>query len=123
MLADNMDYEFFSIEQDPVLFICQETGEQGIDEIFVFNLDELRRRCGFPFIITSGFRSENHSIEAKKKKPGEHNRGAADIYCTNSMKRYTILKHAFDMGFSGIGIDGEFIHIDRRKSMPVCWVY
>lgn len=118
-----MNYEYFSIESDPILFICQETGEEGIDDVFLFYLDELRRRCGFPFTITSGFRSDRHSIEAKKDKPGEHNRGAADIWCTDGSKRYTILKHAFDMGFTGIGVDGDFIHVDRRKAIPVCWPY
>ncbi len=117
-----MNYKYFSIEQDPILFICQETGEQGIDPDFVLDLDELRRRCGFAFIITSGFRSDRHSIEAKKDKPGEHNRGAADIYCEDSAKRYIILKHAFAMGFSGIGVDGVFIHVDKRISTERCWV-
>ncbi len=116
-------YEFFSIENDPVLFICQETDEQGIDPDFVYDLDELRRRCEFPFIITSGFRSERHHIEAEKDEPGEHNRGAADVYCEDSEKRYIILKNAFAMGFSGIGVDGAFIHVDKRKTMNRCWTY
>ena len=29
-------------------------------------VDELRDRCGFPFVITSGYRSPQHPIEAKK---------------------------------------------------------
>jgi len=118
-----MTYEYFSIEQDPVLFICQETSEQGIDPNFVESLDELRRRCGFPFIITSGFRSEHHSIEVLKDEPGEHNKGAADIWCINSHKRYIILSHAFEMGFAGIGVDGDFIHVDKRTTTLRCWVY
>lgn len=118
-----MSYTYFSIEQDPILFICQETGEQGIDPDFVADVDEWRGRCGFAFIITSGFRSDRHSIEAKKDKPGEHNRAAADVYCEDSNKRYIMLKHAFEMGFSGIGIDGEFIHVDKRITTERCWVY
>ena len=39
---------------------------------FLQKLDALREVCGFPFIITSGYRSPNHSIEAAKAKPGTH---------------------------------------------------
>ena len=46
-------------------------------------VDELRDRCGFPFVITSGYRSPQHPIEAKKDVPGTHAQGiAADIKIT-----------------------------------------
>ena len=87
-------------------------------------VDELRDRCGFPFVITSGYRSPQHPIEAKKDVPGTHSQGiAADIKITNSAQRYTIIKEALSMGFAGVGAAGDFIHVDTRGSAPVIWTY
>ncbi len=51
-------------------FVCQYTGTNKIKDEFIEKLDELREACGFPFIITSGYRSPSHPIEAKKKNCG-----------------------------------------------------
>lgn len=105
-------------------FACSETGENLIEDGFVHRLDELRERCGFPFIITSGYRSPLHSIEAAKSAPGQHTTGrAADIAVNGGVQRYTLLREAFDMGFSGIGVHRDFIHIDERLAQPVSWPY
>ena len=91
---------------------------------FLERLDELRHRCGFPFIITSGYRSPKHSIERRKSKPGTHAQGiAADIKVSGGDQRYTIQKHAYQMGFNGIGVHKTFIHVDDRDSTPVSWPY
>ena len=71
-----MNFKYFNLSD----FNCQETGENEMDLDFIRDLDELREACGFPFIVTSGYRSPSHSIEAKKEKPGMHAHGiAADI--------------------------------------------
>lgn len=107
-------------------FDCQETGENAMDEGFLYALDDLREECGFPFVITSGYRSTEHSIEANKSEPGPHSRGiAADIACTSSSKRHTIVQLALEMGcFTGIGIHSDFIHLDMDdRYVDVMWVY
>ena len=105
-------------------FNCQETGENKMCPKFLERLDELRHRCGFPFIITSGYRSPQHSIERRKSKPGTHAQGiAADIKVSGGNQRYTIQKHAYQMGFNGIGVHKTFIHVDDRNSTPVSWPY
>jgi hypothetical protein len=53
-------------------FDCQETGENEMNEDFLIKLDDLRHECGFPFIVTSGYRSPQHSIEKRKVKAGTH---------------------------------------------------
>jgi uncharacterized protein YcbK (DUF882 family) len=53
-------------------FDCQETGENEMNEDFLIKLDDLRHECGFPFIVTSGYRSPQHSIEMRKVKAGTH---------------------------------------------------
>ena len=106
-------------------FDCQETGNNEMSEEFLWALDSLRHACGFPFIITSGYRDpEGHSIEKAKSKPGTHARGiAADIKINNGNEAYQIIKHAQEMGFNGIGVAKTFIHVDIRGSMPVIWSY
>ena len=91
---------------------------------FLGKLDALRNYCGLPFIITSGYRSPSHSLEAIKEIPGTHAQGiAADIKITNSAHRYSLIKAALEHGFTGIGVAGDFIHLDIRGSLPVMWTY
>ena len=105
-------------------FDCQETGNNEMSEEFLEKLDELRHKCGFPFIITSGYRDPTHSIEARKAKAGTHARGiASDIRINNGNEAYDIIKNAQSMGFNGIGVAKSFIHVDIRKGMPVIWSY
>ena len=91
-------------------------------------LDLLRARCGFPFVITSGYRSPNHPIESRKEKAGTHAQGiAADIKVSTTQQRYTLVEEAIKMGFGGIGIHSVFVHIDMRNvadsNSPVMWLY
>jgi hypothetical protein len=98
----NEDLDYFTREE----FACQYTGENEISDRLLLKLDLLRARCGFPFVITSGYRSEDHPIEAKKEKAGTHAQG---------------------MGFSGIGVASSFVHVDIRdldgNESPVMWTY
>jgi zinc D-Ala-D-Ala carboxypeptidase len=105
-------------------FDCQHTGENQMEQAFLEKIDALREYCGFPFVITSGYRSPSHPLEAVKEIPGTHAQGiAADIKTTNSAHRYTIIKGALEHGFTGIGVAGDFIHVDTRGSIPVIWTY
>lgn len=120
------EYKYFKIED----FDCQASGNNEMDPAFIHKLDQLRDACGFPFIITSGYRDpELHPIEAAKQKkpggkPGQHSYGiAADIMVNGGSQRMTIVKHAAALGFTGIGIHKKFIHVDTRKSTPMLWGY
>tara|TARA_R100000541_G_scaffold1618_1_gene6408 strand:- start:2081 stop:2437 length:357 start_codon:yes stop_codon:yes gene_type:complete len=114
------EYKYFKIED----FDCQETGENGMDESFIRALDHLREACGFPFNITSGYRSEEHSVE--KRKPnggGMHTKGiASDIKVSGGAQRLSIVKHASAMGMS-VGVAKTFVHVDTRKTEQMCWCY
>lgn len=115
-----MTYKYFAIEE----FDCQETGENEMVPEFIHSLDELREKCGFPFTITSGYRSERHSIEAAKQTPGTHAQGiAADIAVANGTQRRSIIKNALELGFGGIGVAKTFVHVDIRTQEPVVWAY
>ena len=109
-------------------FACQYTGKNEIKDEFIERLDELREACGFPFVITSGYRSPEHPIEAKKTKSGTHAQGiAADIKVNNGLQRFKIVEKAIELGFTGIGVASSFIHVDIRNpddTTPyVMWTY
>lgn len=111
---------YFTVDE----FNCQHTGENNMEPEFMELVDELRHRCGFPFVITSGYRSITHPIEAKKNVPGKHAQGiAADIKATNGADRFIIVQQALELGFSGIGVHKNFVHVDTRGSQPVMWLY
>jgi len=114
------DLKYFKLSD----FDCQETGENEMNEDFLIKLDSLRHECGFPFIVTSGYRSPQHSIEMRKAKAGTHSKGiASDIKINNGAEGYVIVSKAIQMGFKGIGVAKTFIHLDARKTMPVIWSY
>ena len=105
-------------------FNCQHTGNNEMKPEFLEKLDALRHVCAFPFVITSGYRDPSHPIEAAKEIPGTHAQGiAADIRVVSSNKRFRLIKEALALGFTGIGVDPSFIHLDIRASSPVIWTY
>ena len=115
-----MEYLYFKRED----FDCQETGENEMDAEFIRRVDELRSAVGRPLYITSGYRSPQHSLEAKKSKPGTHAQGiACDIAVANGVERRQLVKQAFYLGFRGIGVAKTFVHVDTRETEPVLWVY
>ena len=105
-------------------FDCKHTGENRMNPWFLSLLDALRNECSFPFVITSGYRSPKHPIEAAKDSPGTHAQGiAADIRVRNGTERMLIVKNALKLGFSGIGVAKDFVHVDTRETSEVMWVY
>lgn len=112
--------KYFKLEE----FDCQETGENEMSLDFLEILDNLREACGFPFVITSGYRSPKHSIEAAKSSPGTHAQGiAVDIKVSSGEQKYTIVRHAMALGFTGIGVANTFVHVDYRSDKHVMWTY
>lgn len=114
-------FKYFKIED----FDCQETGNNEMVEEFIHRLDELREACGFPFIVTSGYRDpEGHPIEKRKARPGTHAQGiAADIRVSGGAQRRKVVEKAIELGFNGIGVAKTFVHVDIRQTAPVMWSY
>jgi uncharacterized protein YcbK (DUF882 family) len=113
-------YPNFSQEE----FACSETGECKMSASFMAKMQKLRDVYGNPMTITSGYRSPKHSIEASKPtgKLSTHARGcAADIAC-NGQQAYEIMKLAFQLGFTGIGVSqkgsARFVHLDTFNGAP-----
>lgn len=115
-----MNLRYFNLSE----FDCKHTGENMMNKDFLLKLDELRHLCGFPFIINSGYRHPSHPIEAKKAVPGTHAQGiASDIRAITGNQKYILIREAYNLEFTGIGIAETFVHLDIRKTVPTIWLY
>lgn len=106
-------------------FNCPCCGVSDMNFRFLLLLDSLREKCGFPLIITSSIRCEEHNELIGGSKDSSHMKGlACDIYCENNIKRLSIIKNALELGINRIGISSNFIHLDVDETKPNCiWVY
>ena len=101
-----------------IYFTDEETGcrcgkcrrSQGMKSEVLRRADILRRMCGFPLNMSSGYRCPLHP-----KASIPHSGFAFDIKISHR-KAYILVQNAMLMGFSGIGIhqkgNDRFIHLD-----------
>ena len=113
---------------------CKETGACKMLPSFMDRLQALRIEFNKPMVVTSGYRSRNHSAEFKKDRPGTHAMGCAvDVECfgTDALK---LIELAIKHGFTGIGVkqhsdpNKRFIHLDdapnaTHRPRPWLWSY
>lgn len=93
---------------------------------FVQTLDRLREECGFPFYISSGFRTEAHNQGLVGAVDGSaHTRGwAADIALIGrtsgeiTWKRAALVISAVRAGIVRMGIGVTFVHLDMDPALP-----
>jgi len=90
-------------------------------------INDLEQSLGYEITITSGYRSSEHPIEAKKNKPGEHTEGLAiDVAAVGGTPVYKLVKHAMDLGCKRIGISrkSNFVHLGLSKDrVTSIWTY
>ena len=103
-------------------FNCSHCGKNEMTPEFLSKLQALRMAYGAPMRITSGYRCSEHPIEAKKMKPGAHASGCACDVAVDGQQAHKLLKLAFELGFTGIGVNqktsGRFIHLDTLTEAP-----
>jgi zinc D-Ala-D-Ala carboxypeptidase len=110
-------------------FDCTHCGKNAMTPEFMGKLQALRNAYGKPMRVTSGYRCPQHPIEAKKATPGAHASGCAADIGVEGRDAHALLKQAFMMGFTGIGVQqkgtGRFIHLDTLEGglRPNCWSY
>lgn len=98
-------------------------GFDDIDRGLVAKLQLVREEIGNPIKITSGCRCAKRNIEEGGKTFSAHLAGfAADISCTQSNKRMTLLPVLCKF-FRRVGPKDSFIHIDidPTKDQDVLW--
>jgi len=112
-----------------VEFDCTHCGANQMTPAFMSKLQALRIKYGKPMRITSGFRCAQHPIEAKKATPGAHASGCACDVGVEGQDAYQLLRLAFELGFTGIGVQqkgsSRFIHLDtlEQPPRPNVWSY
>ena len=97
-----------------------------MSESFVDRLDTCRAECGFPFRVTSGYRTEAHNEDVGGKSASAHTRGmAVDIAVMTSLQRFRLIDSALRNGIRRIGVGSNFVHLDVDSSLPqgVIWTY
>ena len=101
-------------------------GFRGVQSLFLHKMNELRHRSGFPIYPTSWCRCEKHNRKVGGSKTSSHLKGwACDILIVSELGKYRIFYFAGKIGFRGIGIAKNFIHIDADPEKPAgrIWVY
>ena len=112
-------YKYFNPKTDPKMV--------GISDALMTILDAMRGECGFPFKITSGYRTPAYNATLKDSViDSAHCLGlAVDIYCVDSGNRDAIIDSAKKYGITRIGLDHTFVHVDIDSSKPQhkTWLY
>ena len=101
-------------------------GLYEMDSKHMNKLQLLRDHCGFPFYLNSARRCKYWNDKSGGYPTSAHLDGlATDIRVTDKALLRVILKHAIDMGFEGIGVADDFIHLDskKRKNGKAFWLY
>jgi len=105
------------------------SGEEFMSQLFLSNLDALRHNCGFPFIITSGYRSPGYNDRISSTGlTGPHTTGLAADIAVARESALILLREALNMEcFTGIGLQqkgkGRFIHLDITAGNRRFWTY
>jgi len=119
--------KYFRIEE----FSCHHCGLVKMDDAFLLACDELRGRCGFALIVSSGYRCPTYNAQVSETgSDGPHTQGVAVDFSVSNAQAWVLLREAMAMGFKGIGVKqkgdrkARFIHLDMMiEPRPNVWSY
>jgi len=95
--------------------VCKGANEAQMQLGFMVKLQKLRDILDMPLTVTCGHRCEAHNQAVGGVKGSYHVKGrAVDIRCLDSRFRADIITIALELGFYGIGVYKNFIHLDDR---------
>lgn len=94
-----------------------------MDKYFLLLLEQCRNMAGYPFVITSSFRTLAKNKEVGGSRYSLHTKGrAVDIACTDGVRRARIIKAALAVGLS-VGVMKNALHLDDRDVQIVFHYY
>ena len=98
-------------------FKCNDGGATIlIDQKLAVLLQDIRNHFGKAVIISSAYRSAEYNKKIGGASQSYHTKGmAADIYI-KGVKPIEIARYAESLGVKGIGLYGDFVHIDTRTT-------
>jgi len=105
-------------EAEEVCKCCGQLPENGMSDVLLSKLDELRELAGEPIHISCMYRCPKHNAEVGGVPNSQHVDGtAADIYC-DGLTVDELADLAVKVGFDGIGryYDSQFVHVDVRDN-------
>lgn len=100
-------------------------------EAFLDRLQALRDALGFPFVITSGYRSPAHNSAVGGVGDSPHVKGRAVDIRVYGERALMVVSYARQFGFTGVGVSqkgahgARFIHLDDTEgpARPGLWSY
>ena len=110
------------------------SGEEHMDKNFIYALDTIREKVGFPIVIVAGngYRSDAYNAHVGGVANSSHRRRgpekvkAADLYLPTYAQKEAVAKAAIELGITRFGWGtGTLLHIDNdeTKSQNVVWGY
>lgn len=89
---------------------------------FLIKLDTCRHLCGFPFVVTSSWRSPEKNRRVGGSPGSMHLKGrAVDIRVSDGAQRWKVVQAAVSLGLS-VGIMQNAVHLDDREG-PIVFHY
>lgn len=96
----------------------------NMNPAFMIMLQALRDVWNKPIHINSGYRCAKHNAAVGGVADSQHVLGRATDCGVSASDRYPFVRLAISLNFGGIGIAGNFIHIDNRDPLKAAmWKY
>jgi peptidoglycan hydrolase-like protein with peptidoglycan-binding domain len=98
-------------------FACKDgSGDVLINSTLLLKLQDLRNRLGRPVNITSGYRGPAYNRLVGGVGDSQHIYGKAVDIVVDGVTPAAVAKVAEAVGFNGIGIYPDFVHVDVRPN-------
>ena len=103
---------YFSIDE----FACPCCGVAIVYTGLLYRLETLRRLIWAPVRVTSGYRCPKHNEEVGGAKASLHLIGAAADIVVDGVEMRKLARLAGQVGFTGILVYDDHVHIDLRSA-------
>lgn len=116
--------KYFSLREFKCRCGRKECDAVPVEEELLRLLEFLRHDWGHPLIVTSGVRCSFWNDKVGGALKSQHVLGkAADLKIKNRNEGKALMALAKRVGFRGIGLAENFLHVDIRDGAPRFWEY